>query len=164
MLEDITKETETKNVEQKLTTFTEKLKKFKKTTKLIDLIEAYPGYVLDHIPASLMHQGEFKELKIKIEHPDLSSFTLCDVEDLKMTLISEFFNESDLLVFKDATQASNCIIWLIPSSAASTLETSLCAVSGDIISLREHGIGEVIIDGRQCYPSMQPWYVCELMN
>ncbi len=146
LLEHVIKEFNIKDLEQKLKSYVEKLKTFKRDTKLCDFVQ-YCRRRHDHVPSI----DKLKKLEVKMDHPDWSRCTLWEVEEFKRTLISKFFFPNEfLLIFKEATDGCICITWLILPTVATALHRGFISTSSEFF--KENGIVAVTLDGQQCYP------------
>ncbi len=129
------------DLKQRFETFVDGLDTFKSSTKLCDFVRrCRPRH--RHLPSA----DNLKKLEVKTDHPDWSKCTLKQVEEYMWELISKFFIRAEFEVFfKDATEGSVCITWLVTPSAASKIRRGLDDVPSEFFI--EMGIQEITIDG-----------------
>ena len=119
------------------------LEKFRRVTTIGQMIRSWPGRV--EPPPS------FTKFTSTLNR-DASTFTLEELEELRMKICSEFTLSSFILMFHNVVEGSVVISWLVPSSVIPQLRYNLLAKArSKSLFFEENSIVSISIDGECVY-------------
>lgn len=115
------------------------LGQFRRVTTIGEMIHSWPGRI--EPPPS------FTEFTSTLDR-DASTFTLEELEELRMKICSEFTLSSFILMFRSVVEGSLVITWVVPSSIVVELRQNLLEKARSRSSFfEENAIVSVSIDG-----------------
>ena len=124
------------DLKQRVATFKEEMRHFKRDMKLADFLPAWSGRC-PHVPASGFAPIIFRVNK------DWGNCTLGDVADMEGFLESRFLINRFILRFANGHYGSVVIMWLVPSHVIAYLKERIMSIGTK--SFSEEGIVEITL-------------------
>ena len=135
------------NLKKDMNEYKLELGEFRRVTTISQVIGTWPGRV-DPPPS-------FTEFTSTLDR-DASTFTLEELEELRMKICNEFSLSHFILMFRGVVKGSLIIIWFVPSDIAAQLHSAvLTKAKSKSLFFQENAIMSISI-GRECVSLFLP--------